>query len=202
MVTFLLFSITGCGLLDKLLAIKEDFKASNQPQTENSEKIQDPGEIIVETPTLEDTVKTEEIGETKKVFCYFATSDDKKLVPVEKEISKVEGIARETIETLLEGPTSDNSLMSAIPLGTNLLDINVKDNKLCIVDFSKDLISGLSGGEESEKLAVYSIVNTLCQFNSVDSVEIRVDGQKMDTLLGHVDLTEAVMANAEIVKNK
>lgn len=195
-----MFGVAGCGLLEKLTAIKDDFNDANGVNLEEKEKDTEMSELVVETPTLDDSVKTEEIGEIKKVLLYFSTPDGKNLVPVEKEISKVEGLGRQTVENLLEGPSLEEGLVSALPLGTNLLDINIKDDKLCIVDFSRDLIAGLSDGDGKETLAVYSIVNTLCQFDSVDRVEIRVEGKKINTLAGQIDLTEAVMANPSIVR--
>lgn len=132
------------------------------------------------------------------VALYFASADGDKLVKEEKSIPKVEGMARATIETLLEGPAADSGLHSAIPTGTQLLDINVKpDSGLCIVDFSKEITSASNG--VSEAATVYAIANTLCQFPTITQVEFRVEGQAVTTLDGQTDLTRAVTANADIV---
>lgn len=197
-----IFSLTGCGILDKILSIKDDFKQEEKKKlNEQSLELQEEvGEIIVETPDLESALNAEELGETTKVLLYFASADSDNLVPVETEISKVEGIGRRTIETLLQGPNLESDLVSAVPLGTSLLDINVREDGLCIVDFSQELITNLSGGKKGEELAVYSIVNTLCQFETVERVEFRIEGQKTDSLLGHLNLKEAVTANSRVVE--
>ena len=133
------------------------------------------------------------------VALYFASADGEKLVKEEKAIPKVEGMARATIETLLEGPDAASGLLSAVPAGTQLLDINVKpDSGLCIVDFSKELASTAAG--VSEEVTVYAIANTLCQFATIDQVEFRVEGQKVTTLDGKSDLSSAVTANASLVQ--
>ena len=130
---------------------------------------------------------------------YFGSSDGEHLVAVEKDIAKVEGIARQTINALIEGPDFQSGLLPTIPAGASLLDINVKDDGLCIVDFSEELVANMPGGKLNEQLTVYSIVNTLCQFPTVERVEFRVDGKKMDTLLGHINLDPAVSTNAQLV---
>lgn len=133
------------------------------------------------------------------VELYFASADGDKLVRQEKEIPKVEGMARATVETLLEGPAADSGLLSAIPAGTQLLDINVKpESGLCIVDFSKEIAS--VGGSINEEVTVYAIANTLCQFSTIDQVEFRIEGQAVTTLDGQSDLSKAVTANASIVE--
>ena len=135
------------------------------------------------------------------VALYFADTAGESLVKTEKRIPKVEGLARATIETLLEGPDANSGLVSAIPEGAQLLDINVKaEEKKCIVDFSQELRNHLKKGSKSEQLAVYAITNTLCQFPAIEQVEFRIEGQSVETLAGKTSLGKAVTANAQIVK--
>ncbi len=169
----------------------------------------------LEVPSLDDMVKDDlTIEETYEpvrtmgpavqeitVALYFADADKTKLVKTEKSIPKVEGMARATIETLLEGPEQGSGLVAAVPQGTQLLDINVKqEEKKCIVDFSQELRNRLADGGNNEQLAVYSIANTLCQFASIEEVEFRIEGQTIATLAGATDLSVAVTANPSIVK--
>lgn len=195
-------SATGCGLLDKMLSIKDDFQKEQKDSEETQgEPRLDLDEIIVDTPDLEEPVVVSPPAETKDVILYFASADGKNLVDVEREIGKVEGVARATLNALLEGPDFQSGLLPSVPVGTSLLDINVKEDGLCIVDFSSDIIANMSGGADGEKLAVYAITNTLCQFPTVDRVEFRVEGQKMDSLLGFTNLEPSVTANASLVIN-
>jgi spore germination protein GerM len=102
-------------------------------------------------------------------------------VKTEKAIPKVEGMARATVETLLEGPNS-SGMVSVIPEGTQLLDINVKqEQKKCIVDFSHELGRAIGNSAASSK-ALESIAKTLCQFDSIEEVEFRMEGQTIATI--------------------
>jgi len=193
-ITLSIFTLTGCGLLDKLLSIKDDFKKEEQPPEEKTQ-----AEIQVDMPQVNELVINTQPTEYKTVLLYFGSSDGEHLVAVEKDIAKVEGIARETINALIQGPDFQSGLLPTIPAGASLLDINVKEDGLCIVDFSEELVANMPGGELNEQLTVYSIVNTLCQFPTVESVEFRVGGKKMDTLLGYINLDPSVSTNAQLV---
>ena len=151
----------------------------------------------ITSPEISDPVLNQPT-EFKKVLLYFGSADREHLVAIEKEIPKVEVLPQKP-SRLSSKALISSGLLPTIPAGTSLLDINVKEDGLCIVDFSEELIANLPGGQQNEEMAVYSIVNTLCQFPTIDQVEFRVEGQKMDTLLGYVQLDPAVSANAKIV---
>jgi len=183
-------AFSGCGLLDK---IKQDFNSAEN-LAENDPIFEEPT-VIFETP--EDI--TTMTNETKIVTLYFADPVGNKLVAEEREIPKVTGIARATIEELIKGPRGAD-LEPTLPANTRLLDINVRVDGLAIVDFSGDLIRELPTTATAEQLAVYSIVNTLTQFPTIQEVEMRVDGRKVDTLLGYVELQENLVRNTSIIK--
>jgi germination protein M len=197
LITLVTFTLTGCGLLDKLLSIKDDFKGG-QSAEENPNNQLGEIEVDINSPQIPDPVVTAPT-DFKTVLLYFGSADGEHLVAVEKEVPKVEGIARQTINALIEGPDFQSGLLPTIPAGTSLLDINIKEDGLCIVDFSEELVANMPGGQLNEQLTVYSIANTLCQFPTVDRIEFRVNGSKMNTLLGHVSLDPAVTANTKLV---
>ena len=58
------------------------------------------------------------------------------------------------------------------------------------VDFSADLTTKKGGGSASEILAVSAIVYTLTEFPGVERVQIMIEGKKVATLYGHMDLSE------------
>ena len=202
--------LSGCGAKETIGDLKDELKedvAMEQPAEE-----QNSSENQLEVPSIDDitieetyqpvpTMANDANQMTVKVF--YASADGQSLIEQEKVIPKVEGIARATIETLLEGPSADSGLLSAVPAGTQLLDINVKsDEGLCIVDFSQELVSPLDNKGVSEKATVYAITNTLCQFDTIDKVEFRVEGQAVSTLSGETDLSQAVSANSSLVQEK
>lgn len=199
----------GCNRASETLSdLKQDLKQDVAMNTTNEDSTQQANKLEVPDPndiSIEETYEpVQTIGEPMQeitVSLFFADADRNNLVKTEKKIPKVEGMARATVETLLEGPEESSGLVAAVPTGTQLLDINVKpDEKKCIVDFSQELRNQLASSGNSEELAIYSIANTLCQFATIEEVEFRVEGQTVTTLAGASDLSKAVTANAAIVK--
>ena len=199
----------GCNRASETLSqLKQDFKQDvawnvaedDSNQQANQLEVPDPNDISIEE-TYEPVQTIGEAVQEITVSLYFADADRQKLVKTEKQIPKVESMARATVETLLEGPEPDSGLVAAVPSGTQLLDINVKpDEKRCIVDFSQELRNQLASSGNSEELAIYSIANTLCQFATIEEVEFRIEGQTVTTLAGGTDLSKAVAANAALVQ--
>ena len=185
----------GCSRAGETLAqLKNDLQqevAAPVPKQDEiltkTEEIPEPQIPDFDDWTLEETyepVQTSGIPQANEaaveVSLYFTDASGQNLVETKKSIPKVEGLARATIETLLAGPEKDSGLNAAIPEGTELLDINIKaEKKLCIVDFSRELISSLENNGIDEKIVLESIRKTLCQFPSIEKVEFRVEGQPL-----------------------
>ena len=55
------------------------------------------------------------------------------------------------------------------------------------------------GGSTGELLAVYSLVNTLTQLPQVAAVQILVEGEVVDSLFGHVDVSSPLVADPSLV---
>jgi len=182
--------LSGCVLTDKLTALKQGFNKGQLP--ENKENLPT---VVIETPETTPAADTE----TKTITLYFSDENGEKLVAEDRSVPKVIGIARASIEELIKGPTQAG-LKATLPVAAKLLDINIRPDGLCIVDFSKELIDGLPVAAKNEKLAVYSIVNTLTQFPTVERVEMRIEGKNVDTLLGYVKLNENLVRNAALIK--
>ena len=47
-----------------------------------------------------------------------------------------------------------------------------------------------------------AIVNTLTEFAAVERVQILVEGKKVNTLFGHVDISEPLGRSVAIIKEK
>lgn len=140
------------------------------------------------TADLENNLSNDFASDVEKITVdlYFIAPDGKKLVMESRAIPKQEGIARSTIEELIKGPQKQENL-SVFPDGTRLLDINIKPDGRCIVDLSSELTAVNS--QHQERLMLYALVNTLCQFPTVQEVEILVNGQKVDSIAGYIDVS-------------
>jgi hypothetical protein len=86
----------------------------------------------------------------------------------------------------LEGPPGPGQVL-AFPENSGLRAAFLVDGQ-AIVDLTGPVRTG--GGTSTEASRVYGIVQTLhANFPEVKSVRILVDGQEVDTLLGHLDLS-------------
>ncbi len=138
-----------------------------------------------------------ELTEKVSVKLYFEDAQQRKLVVEERSIGKVEGIARQTMQELIKGP-SQTEMRSIFPAGTKLLDINVKPEGLCIVDLSGE--AKKVSNKEQGKLMVQAIANTLGQFPSIKEVSFLINGEKVNNLGGMVDLAKPVQAEYKLTK--
>ena len=129
----------------------------------------------------------------RQIVLYFTDAEQSKLFAEQREIVREEGLAKATIRELLKGPAPGSSLKAAIPEGTLLNGINIKEDGLCLVDFNAKLIYNLPNDEKAEQMTVYSIVNTLCQFAAVKEVQILVEGKTVETLAGFMDVSKPLV---------
>lgn len=130
-------------------------------------------------------------GEQVVVKLYFIDTATNDLAVEERTISKVEGIARLTMEELIKGPFQQE-MQPVIPATTTLLDINIKPDGLCIIDLSSE-VNDISSREEGE-LMVQAIAKTLGQFSSIGEISFLIDGEMADTIGGLIDIAAPVQA--------
>ena len=141
--------------------------------------------------------KPENVLTEQEIKMYYTTQQVMYLTP-EKRIIQTDNLFKNTINELIKGP-KDSSLNKTIPEGVELLGINVK-NGLARVDFNRALVDNHWGGSTGERMTIYSIVNTLTQFKEIEKVMILIDGDKVKTLAGHLDLSEPLTRNEKIIK--
>jgi len=132
------------------------------------------------------------------VDLYFKDPQKNKLVLEKRQIPRAVGIARATMEELFKGP-ANAGLESPFPPGTELLDINLRADGVCIVDISRQIRGAGNSGASGEKLAVYAVVNTLTQFPTVKKVKILVEGQQLKTLAGGVAISEPLTRDSSLI---
>ncbi|MDD3919680.1 MAG: GerMN domain-containing protein [Eubacteriales bacterium] len=122
------------------------------------------------------------VGRDINITLYYRLSGEPALVPVQRTITvrSNEYAEAAVIRRLLEGPSSLSwDLISAFPKDVRLVDIS-KDGKILYVTFSREILDADTSGEradaeESYRLCVYSIVNTLTALDSNTRVQIMVD---------------------------
>jgi spore germination protein GerM len=103
------------------------------------------------------------------------------------ELADTTAQARAIIEAQLAPPPPP--LLSPIPPGTQLHAVYLTARGDAFVDLSEDITLGHSGGSLEELFTVYAIVNALTSnLPAINAVQILVNGQEVDTLVGHVDM--------------
>jgi hypothetical protein len=106
---------------------------------------------------------------------------------------------RQVLLALAEGPSQ--RLGHPLAAATNVRAVFLTMDGTAYVDLSGDLLSSVYPGIEAESLAVYSIVNSITvNIPSVKRVKILIQGQEVDTLEGHADLTDAIVPDPSLVK--
>jgi germination protein M len=114
-----------------------------------------------------------------------------------RSIAPTPEIATGSINELLTGTTGyeeDLGFHSEIPLETRLLGISIDDG-LAIVDLSGDFESG--GGSFSMQMRVAQIVFTMTQFDTVDEVQIRINGRDVESIGGEGVLVDQPMSRED-----
>lgn len=137
--------------------------------------------------------------QTEEVTLYFVNSSAEGLVAEERtlEVKNEEELPAALVEALIAGPDSKD-LFPTLPPETRLLSVDVKD-KVAAVDFSEELISKHWGGSTGETMTIMSVVNTLTELDSIEKVQFLVEGEVMESLLGHWDTSTPIERDEKII---
>ena len=127
--------------------------------------------------------------ESMLVKVYYPDDSGMKLVEVEREIFIDDTTDKYTaaLEILLEDPAEEN-LTKIFPKNAAIRSVTVSKG-LAIVDLDGGFLKNFVGGSTGEEFLVGSIVDTLTNFPEVKRVKFLVDGQEIETLSGHMDLS-------------
>ena len=94
------------------------------------------------------------------------------------QITEESDAAATVLEALLAGP-QDSGLTALLPQGLEVRSVRV-ENGVCYADLSAGLLESVPDSPEEQELVVYSIVNTLCSLDTVDGVELLVEGESLE----------------------
>ncbi len=152
-IVFLLILLTGCGISRK----GKDKDVS----------------LIIDTGVLED-------DELREMVLYYR--DNKGfIIPVMRRIPQAEGIGRAAINLLIDEPGLREDLalvglLPVLPAGTEVIGMSINEG-LAKVNFNENLLSYET--EIDEKAIIQSLVYTLTEFDTIDKVQLLVDGKKI-----------------------
>lgn len=129
---------------------------------------------------------------------YYPDENATGLVAVEKSIKDTDNKYQAAVEALMAG-TEKKGLANVFPKKAKLLQVTVS-GKVAKVDFSRELQKNFVGGSTGEEMLVGSVVNTLTEFPEIQKVQILVDGHEVETLSGHMDLSQPLPRMTELLK--
>lgn len=104
--------------------------------------------------------------------------------------------SKQVLNTLLAGPVSSD--LRTLPPDAALLAFYLLPDGTGVADFSEAFATSTPSGIQSEELAVDSIARTLeANVPQVKRLKILIHGQEVDTLAGHLDLTQMFVVNTK-----
>lgn len=165
--------LTGCTLLNPTKSAEDD-----------------------ETPKVDPTPPTDVKVE---LTLYFPDSDAMYLEPEVREVAQGNAPLPDlVIQELVKGPTTEG-LGISIPKESRLVSSVKVEGGVAYVNFNKEFQSKHWGGSTGEIMTIFSIVNSLTELEDIDSVVFLVEGERLESLAGHMDLTGPVERDENII---
>jgi germination protein M len=130
-------------------------------------------------------------GQAQIITLYFPSYADGRLLSETRSLKlssdNVKAI-RQILLALVEGSHQGHG--NALSPSTTIRAVFLAPDGTAIVDLSQEALTDFEPGIESESLVIYSIVDSLCaNIPQVKEVRFLVQGQEVQTLDGHIDLT-------------
>jgi hypothetical protein len=142
-------------------------------------------------------------GTTQLATLYFPALNEGKIVPESRSITWAKDDAnrvRQIVLALAEG--SHQGYGRLFSASTTVRAVFLAPDGTAYVDLSNDVLTDFEPGIQSETLAIYSIVNSITvNIPSVEQVQFLIQGQKVETLDGHADLTAAYAPDITRIKS-
>jgi len=145
------------------------------------------------------------------VILYFAKYEDtfNYLVPETREVIKDDDLYKTVLEEIIRGP-QDEQLYPTLPSSVKVNSVKIEDG-VAIADFSKELLTDTSEiphSSSTEVLAVFSIVDTLTEFDEIQKVRITIEGKQdgqidglyIEDFWGHIGIYEDFSRNEDILE--
>lgn len=170
------------------------FYVNNQPATYS-----DGTQIgmMAESDFIDDTASNLSNLQWSNLALYFASPNGDKLVRdnVTVAYSRTISIERVIVEQLIAGP--DNSAYdSTLPENLKLLNITVKDGT-CYVNLDSTFLTEIVN--VSSSVPIYSIVNSLCELDNIDKVQILINGEPKKVYRESISLEFPFEMNTQII---
>ena len=142
-------------------------------------------------------------GTTQLATLYFPALNEGKIMPESRPITWAQADAdrvRQIVLALAEG--SHQGYGRVLPASTTVRAVFLAADGTAYVDLPNDILSDFEPGIQSETLTLYSIVNSITiNIPSVKRVQFLIQGQEVETLDGHADLSAAFTPDPTRIKS-
>jgi len=133
----------------------------------------------------------------EEVTLYFAAPDAIGLAAEKRWLPVTETDVEGRLRALVEGPRR-RDLSPTLSPRTQIRGVSVVGDTV-VVDFDLTLVREHPGGSTGEILTVFSVVNTLTEIPGIRKVAWRIEGQPVETLVGHLDLTRPIERDPSLI---
>lgn len=141
-------------------------------------------------------------GPTQSAILYFPSQDEGVLIAESRPMAWAQTDTdriRQVLLALIEGSHQGQS--RPLPPSTDIRAVFLTSDGTSYLDFSSQALALFPSGIESETLALYSIVDSLAaNVPSVKRVRILVQGQEVDSLNGHADVSGPIAPDPARIK--
>lgn len=136
--------------------------------------------------------------ETREIKLYFTRKDYNLLIPEMRtiKVTDQQPIEQYIINELIKGPAEKGN-EPTLSSDTVLIGVETEDD-ICFVNLKSSFIDKNSGNQEKEILAVYSIVDSLTELETISRVQFLVDGKKVD-MFGTININSMFGRNADMI---
>lgn len=127
-----------------------------------------------------DSISNINAYETAELTLYFSDESGTRLLPEQRTVTyrMDTPVEQLVVEQLIAGPQGAGHKAVVSP-DTRLLSVSVNEN-ICYLNLSREFLTAIP--DEDPYLTIYALVNSLSELNSVQRVQIAVEGSK-DVLL-------------------
>lgn len=142
---------------------------------------------------------TQEIKKISFVVYRAAADGSEKLLP-EKITMEDNGktVAENALIALVTTKPQDARMDDVVPIGTKVRSLKIDKDGTAYADFSKELAKK-GQGSYGELMVCYAITNTLTEFPEIKRVQILIEGKKVITLCGHMDIEDPLTRNTTLL---
>lgn len=133
------------------------------------------------------------------VYRAAANGDEKLLAEKITMEDNGKSLPENALQALVATKPQDARMSDVVPIGTKVLGLKIDQDGTAYADFSSELAKKTQGSYE-ELMLTYAITNTLTEFPEIKRVQIMVEGKKVITLSGHMDLEDPLTRNTTLLE--